>query len=115
MCGPVDGVDAQTDHQFLTPEGTNIKKGAGVVTLDYSEVEWLSQQFATRTESVTPFLVSFWQLSVKLTPNSDTWTDTARIKAKITKIRLRKLEQIHEIILAKRIGTSPKTFRKFLV
>ena len=85
MCGPVDGVDAQTDHQFLTPEGTNIRKGAGIVTLDYKEVDWLSQQFATRTESVTPFLVSFWQLSVKLTPNSDTWTDTARIKAKITK------------------------------
>ncbi len=85
MVGPVEGIDASTDTEFLVPEGTNIRKGAGVVTLDYTEKEWLSQQFATRTESVTPFLVSFWQLSVKLTPSSDTWTDTARIKAKITK------------------------------
>ena len=87
MPGPVEGIAANVDRSFLAPEGTNIKKGdeAGVVTLDYSEKEWLSQQFATRTESVTPFLVSFWQASIKLTPESDTWVDTARIKAKIIK------------------------------
>ena len=85
MSGPVEGVSADTDRSFLDPEGTNIKKGEGVVTLDYSEKEWLSQQFATRTESVTPFLVSFWQAAVKITPSSDTWVDTARIKAKIIK------------------------------
>ena len=87
MAGPVEGVSEDTDRTYLAPEGTNIKKGANgdVVTLDYTEKEWLSQQFATRTESVTPFLVSFWQATVKLTPNSDTWVDTARIKAKIIK------------------------------
>ena len=85
MPGPVEGISADTDLSFLDPEGTNIKKGEGVVTLDYTEKEWLSQQFATRTESVTPFLVSFWQAAVKLTPTSDTWVDTARIKAKIIK------------------------------
>ncbi len=85
MAGPVEGVSANEDLQYLPAEGTNIRKQSDVVTLDYSEVEWLSQQFATRTESVTPFLVSFWQASLKLTPNSDTWTDTARIKAKIIK------------------------------
>ena len=28
-------------------------------------------------------MVSFWQATVKLTPSSDTWTDTARLDAKI--------------------------------
>jgi len=83
MPGPVDGVAAGTDRAFLDAEGTNVKKSTDVVTLDYTEVEWLSQQFATRTESVTPFLVSFWQSTIKLTPSSDTWTDTARLEAKI--------------------------------
>ncbi len=83
MPGPVEGVDAGADRSFLAAEGTNIRKSEEVVTLDYTEVEWLSQQFATRTESVTPFLVSFWQATVKLTPASDTWTDTARLDAKI--------------------------------
>ncbi len=83
MPGPVSGVAAGTDRAFLEAEGTNIKKQSDVVTLAYTETEWLSQQFATRTESVTPFLVSFWQSTVKLSPSSDTWTDTARLEAKI--------------------------------
>ena len=84
--GPVEGVSASEDKAFLQPEGVNIKKSGGVVTLDYSEVEWLKQSFATRTESITPFLVSFWQATLELTPASDTWVDTARIDAKITKV-----------------------------
>ena len=83
MPGPVENVDAGTDLAFLEAEGTNIKKQSDVVTLNYTEVEWLSQQFATRTESVTPFLVSFWHGTIKLNPSSDTWTDTARLEAKI--------------------------------
>ena len=83
MPGPVEGVDAGTDRAFLAAEGTNIAKTSDVVTLAYTETEWLSQQFATRTESVTPFLVSFWQATVKLSPSTDTWTDTARLDAKI--------------------------------
>ena len=37
-----------------------------LLLLNYTETEWLSQQFATRTESVTPFLVSFWQSTIKV-------------------------------------------------
>ena len=81
--GPVEGVSDSEDKAFLQPEGTNIKKSGDVVTLDYTEVEWLKQSFATRAESITPFLVSFWQMSMELTPASDTWVDTARIEAKI--------------------------------
>ncbi len=83
MPGPVEGVDVNSDRAFLAAEGTNILKQGDVVTLNYTEVEWLSQQFATRTESVTPFLVSFWQSTIKLNPSSDTWVDTARLDAKI--------------------------------
>jgi len=83
VTGPVEGVTTTTDLAFTTPEGTNVRRSSDVVTLDYTEVEWLKQSFATRTESITPFLVSFWQASVDLTPSSDTWVDTARIEAKI--------------------------------
>ena len=83
ISGPVTNVDPNRDLAFAAPEGTNIKKTGDVVTLNYSEVEWLKQTFATRSESVTPFLVSFWQGSVELTPASDTWVDTVRLEAKI--------------------------------
>ena len=83
ILGPVEGVDPTADLQFTPPEGTNISKTGDIITLDYTEVEWLSQTFATRTESVTPFLISFWNGTMELTPETDTWTDTVRLEAHI--------------------------------
>ena len=81
--GPVVGVDPTADLAFEPIEGINIRKTGDIITLDYAEVEWLKQSFATRSESVTPFLISFWQGTVELTPASDTWIDTVRLEAKI--------------------------------
>jgi hypothetical protein len=81
--GPVTGVDPTEDLAFTPIEGVNVRKSKDVVTLDYAEVEWLKQSFATRAESVTPFLISFWQGSLELSPASDTWVDTVRLEAKI--------------------------------
>ena len=81
--GPVTGVDPEADLAFEPAEGINIRKTGDILTLDYAEVEWLSQTFATRSESVTPFLISFWQGTVELTPATDTWVDTVRLEAKI--------------------------------
>ena len=83
IAGPVINVDPNADLQFSPPEGVNIRKSSDIITLDYAEREWFKQTFATRSESVTPFLVSFWQGTVELTPSSDTWVDTTRVEAKI--------------------------------
>ena len=84
--GPVEGVSATEDKSFIQPEGSNVKRSGDVVTLDFTEVEWLKQGMATRSESITPFLISFWQATVELTPASDTWVDTARVKAKVIQV-----------------------------
>ena len=81
--GPVENIDPTEDLAFATVEGINIRKTGDIITLDYAEVEWLSQVFATRSESVTPFLISFWQGTLEITPASDTWIDTVRLEAKI--------------------------------
>ena len=52
-----------------------------VVCLNLDPV--LLQVQATRTESVTPFIISFWGGSIELTPASDNWVDTNRLEAKI--------------------------------
>ena len=39
MPGPVENVDVSVDRSFLEAEGTNIKKGNDVVTLNYTETE----------------------------------------------------------------------------
>ena len=81
--GPVVNVEPGLDLLFAEPEGTNVRKANDVITLDYSEVEYINQPFATRTESVTPFLISFWQGTMELNPASDTWVDTVRIEPKV--------------------------------
>jgi len=83
ITGPVENVDPTEDLAFALIEGINVRKTGDIVTLDYVEVEWLKQSFATRSESVTPFLISFWQGTLELTPASDTWVDTVRLEAKI--------------------------------
>ncbi len=84
--GPVVGRDPNDDLNFSTIEGVNVRKKNDVITLDYSEVEWLKQSFATRSESVTPFLISFWQGTMELNPSSDTWVDTARLQPKVINV-----------------------------
>ena len=84
--GPVVGNDPTSDLKFSTIEGINVRKQSDIITLDYSEVEWLKQSFATRSESVTPFLISFWQGTMEITPASDTWVDTARLQPKVINV-----------------------------
>ena len=81
--GPVEEISSSTDFKFNVIEGENISRSNDIVTLDYSEVSWLQQTFATRSESITPFTVSFWQGTIELTPSSDTWVDTVRVQTRI--------------------------------
>ena len=73
---------ANQDSRFADVLGTNIKRTNQVVTLDYDEVEWLNQPFATRSESVTPFLVTFYQGSIALDPTVDVWIDVNRMEVR---------------------------------
>ena len=96
--GPVENVDPDADLAFQNPEGINIRKTADIITLDYANVEWLKQSFATRTESVTPFLISFWQGSLTLTPATDTWIDTTRLEAKVIQAEGNYKETMREMV-----------------
>jgi len=80
--GPIIGLNPNTDFEFNLIDGENIRKTNDIITLDYSQVEWLKQSFATRSESVSPFSINYWQGSIKLTPTSDTWLDTVRVQSR---------------------------------
>ena len=71
-----------SDPRFANILGANIRKNikndgdpCSVICLDYDDAEWLTQPFATRSESVTPFLVRFWQGTLSLNPTADVWID----------------------------------------
>ena len=105
--GPVTDVDPTTDLAFSSIEGINVRKSSDAITLDYADVEWLKQSFATRTESVTPFLISFWQGTVELTPASDNWVDTVRLEAKVIQTEGNYAETM--AAASRNFGTDPQT------
>ncbi len=86
LMGPVENAPANADLAFAAPQGTNIKKTGDIVSLSYNQVEYLKQVNATRTESVTPFIISFWGGTIDLTPASDNWVDTERLQANIINV-----------------------------
>ena len=81
--GPVIGDTSNQDVNFNTIEGTNVRKQNGILTLDYAEKEFLKQVFGTRSESVTPYLKSFWKGTLEMVPASDVWIDTVRLEPQI--------------------------------
>ena len=72
---PGVGNDSNQDARFANILGQNTRRTGDMITLDYNEVSWLDQLFGTRTESVTPFFVRFWQGRVGFRPTVDVWID----------------------------------------
>ena len=83
MFGPVVNTDPDADLDFTAVEGVNVRKSNDIITLDYSEVEWLKQEYGTRWEAVTPFIVAYWNGTLALTPSSDNWMDTVKLNPKV--------------------------------
>ena len=53
---------------------TNVRKTGNLITLDYEEVGWIDQVFATSTENVNPFLIPTYRGEISLNPRMDMWT-----------------------------------------
>lgn len=67
------------DLRFVNDFGSpNIKKVGSQLLLNYSEVEYVKNIFATRSENVNPFHVINWIGSIELNPSSDTWIETRK-------------------------------------
>ena len=72
------------DLNFLDDiDGDNIKKTGRLLTLDYEEVEFIKQPMASRLENLNPYLIVYYSGSIKLNPDSDTWTDTKFVDANV--------------------------------
>jgi len=72
------------DINFLDDiDGDNIRKTGRLVTLDYTEQEFIKQSFASRLENLNPYLIVYYSGNIKLNPDSDTWTDTKFVDANV--------------------------------
>jgi len=79
--------DPSQDYGFATDLiGSGCRRTGDLVTLDYTETEFVKNSFASRTENVQPFAVIFWRGSMELNPSSDVWIDTRRLDAQVVNI-----------------------------
>jgi hypothetical protein len=64
------------DYRWIEDfESPNItRKGSGL-TLAYNEVNFVSQELATRTENLNPFHIALYAGSIEITPSSDFWIE----------------------------------------
>jgi len=64
------------DHSYVNDLGSlNIRKTGDLITLNYNEILYYEQPYASTTENVTPFLVKYWLGSIELRPSIDSWID----------------------------------------
>jgi hypothetical protein len=71
----IENADFSAD---LTLSDPNVKKTGDLITLNYAEVDWvdISQNFATKEESINPFSNVNYNGNIRLYPSSDTWVKT---------------------------------------
>ncbi len=85
------------EYSFLRPEfyadqvPMNFRPASSVavltgslVTLPYTEVNFLMQEYASNYLNVNPYAVYRWNGDVKLTPSDDTWYDTVYTDPQVT-------------------------------
>ena len=65
--------DLNSNLRLLDP---NCKKTGDLITLDYTEIDWINQPHATEVENVNPFNVIVFAGVVFLDPPSDNWSRT---------------------------------------
>ena len=57
---------------------TNVRKTGDLITLDYTEVDWIEQPLASRVENVNPFNMVEFTGIIDLSPSTDTWVRTVQ-------------------------------------
>ena len=72
----------ELDLELDLDSANGIRQTGRVISLDYDDVPFVRQPFATKTESVTPFLINYFGGTILLTPSSDVWMDQVVLDAK---------------------------------
>jgi hypothetical protein len=76
----ISNLDLSTNYELLD---NRVQKTGRVVTLKYTEVDWIEQPFATRVENVNPFHVINYAGQVTLNPARDNWIRTIQLPNRI--------------------------------
>jgi hypothetical protein len=70
-----DSAISKSEINLDDTSSTNVTKTGDTITLDYTQVEYFKQPFASRVVSVNPFDIVTWVGALQLNPKIDTWTE----------------------------------------
>ena len=70
----MDSVDFTLDNA----RSTGIRKTGDLITLNYNDINYISQPMASSYINVNPYAVLHWDGVVNMVPSSDIWFDTVR-------------------------------------
>lgn len=77
VIGVGNSSNPDADFRFVSNLGSpNTKRVGDIVCLNYTDVLYLENKFATRSENVNPFAVVNWIGAIELSPSTDTWIET---------------------------------------
>jgi len=97
----------EVDLRWVNDLGSpNIRKIGDIVCLNYKDVVFFENKFATRIENVNPFNVITFLGSIQLNPPSDTWIETRRTQ-RIEDIEGSYLSAIQQLGVDCNTGLSP--------
>jgi hypothetical protein len=88
-------------------QSNDLKRSGDVVTLNYTEVPYISQPLATRTENVNPFAVITWIGGVELNPNSDVWLNENQLESNIVDIDAGFTQAMQQLAVDPNTGLAP--------
>ena len=70
---------SKIDNANLTLLDSNVQKTGDLLTLKYTEKDWINQPLASRVENVNPFNMVEFVGSIELKPFSDSWVRTIEV------------------------------------
>jgi hypothetical protein len=106
--------DTNVDYRYEeNAQDENIRRNKKIITLDYTEKVFAKNEFATRIENVTPFLVTSYTGTIELNPSSDTWVNTNKISANRVTIEGSYNAAIQQLNIDQKTGFSPIDWRSW--
>jgi hypothetical protein len=73
---PTSQIDFDSNFELL--DSTNTQKTGDLLSLRYEEIEYIKQEFATKTNNINPFHVVAYTGALRLNPTVDNWINTRR-------------------------------------
>ena len=87
-------IEEDTTDAARTTNG--YQKTGDLLTLPYTHEIYIEQPYASRVESVNPFMVTFWIGKMDLNPETDVWIDTKTVPAVTVDVEGDYAQMLHE-------------------